>query len=101
MSRDGSIAGLAGSWGEGRAGSHAYDGIQTEEQEQVLRRRVHDSPDFHLLSVAAGTFRRPGVVVSSLVRRGRMARGLWTGFVDEGRSGGACLADVLLTAVVA
>ncbi len=52
MSRDGSIAGLAGGWGEGRAGSHAYDGIQTEEQEQVLRRRVHDSLDFHLLSGA-------------------------------------------------
>jgi len=52
MSREGPIAGLAGGWGEGRAGSHARDGIQTQEQEQVLRRRVRNSPDFHVLSGA-------------------------------------------------
>jgi len=52
MNREGPIAGLAGGWGEGRTGSHTRDGIQTQEQEQVLRRRVHDSLDFHLLSGA-------------------------------------------------
>ena len=52
MSGEGPIAGLAGGWGGARTGSHARNGIQTQEQEQVLRRRVHDSPDFHLLSGA-------------------------------------------------
>ncbi len=50
MSREGPIAGLAGGWGGARTGSHARDGIRMQEQEQVLQRRVHDSPDFHLLS---------------------------------------------------
>jgi len=73
MSREGPIAGLAGGWGAGRTGSHARDGIRTE-QEQVLRRASTTARTSTYCPVAAGTFRRPGVVVSSLVRRGRLAR---------------------------
>jgi hypothetical protein len=50
MNREEPIAGLAEGWGGARTGTHTRDGIRTQEQEQVLRRRVHDSPDFHLLS---------------------------------------------------
>jgi len=50
MNREGPSAGLAGGWGGGRTSPHARNGIQTQEQEQVLRRRVHHSPDSHLLS---------------------------------------------------
>jgi len=55
MSREGPLAGLAGGRGAARTGSHARDGIQTQEQEPVLRRCVHHSPDFHLPSGSGWT----------------------------------------------